>query len=275
MASRKKPTRHKMGYQERRQKYANVRSDLSKLKAKGLISPKANLRKAMPSLALRKKAEILRPVLEGKAQAVRLPKATRADFKEAGYNTVRGQTIIPKNVNQKVKVNNAGRPEIIEYREGKAVKSPYTVIILPADVSNFSAFYKRLTDDPTWLQKMLGRDGYVGFTFWGHNSLEVGTAEWLADYLKHYQPLFGDHDDSARAFKHLVLYKIKADSIADWRSLATGDVKYYGKGNKTVQDRRQAKDKHKRTAMSHGEALARDRARKQAERAKIKQGFKI
>jgi len=265
----KKHSSRKLTPQQLRQKYSTVRHELSILKSKGLISKSANLKKAKPSLSLRKKAEILRPIIEDRAQAIQLPKQSRSLYKAAGYQTTHGYTIVPKQPNEKVVVDKMNRPEI----RRKVGSTYYTKVHLPVNMRNFASFYEALKDDHTILDRMTGiKNPRYGFTFFGSNSLETGDSEWLIEYLQHYTPLF-DPTQVDDAFAHLILYYHK-DDISSYQWTPSPRIKR--KKFSTKQDRRPvyktggaARQERYRSAHEELEK-AKDRLRKRAQRDKAR-----
>jgi hypothetical protein len=211
----------KLTRDERRAKYAVQRHRLSQLKKMGLISPKANLMRDKPSAALLAKERRLRHVFTGFAQPVKLsPKATR-DYRDQGYPTYNGYLVIDKQPGEKVKVGK--NDELI--LTSKYNRPGFEQIILPANVRNWPAFHKWITEHHEELQALVGPFGYFGFTFYGNPSRLTGDAEWLIGWLEHYEALFPEEGiDSAeanQAFQHLILYKLKDQEMQSvWRAEA-------------------------------------------------------
>ena len=236
--------RRRLTATELRAKYAGARRDLSKLKAKGLISKRANLRKAKPSSALLKKLDRLGPVLTGHAQAVKLTPVQRKDFKEAGFPIYGKFTVFDKQPGEKIAINKNN--EVV-------VKSPdnrpgFVQVILPVNVRNFAAFYEWITDKPEELDAMLSPYAYFGFSFYGNHSHNTGDAEWLREYLRHYKPLFGENEDGSgvkaedadAAFRSLLLFRLADTATADVFANQRKERSQVGKMKtpKTIQDRR-------------------------------------
>ena len=213
MAARKSQGKRRgMTAQEKRAKYAPQRAALSKLKAKGLISPKANLRKAKPSSGLLKKLELLKPVLSGNAQAVKLSPKQRADYKEAGFTTTRGFTLIRKNANERVVVDKKGRVEI---KPVKPKFNPlYRRIVLPANVQRFDKFSNWIEQNPEQFETLVGGpSAQIGFTFDGHQSRRFMGPGEIREYLKHYNPIFGGGNDREEEFKNLELFVLSYEGM--------------------------------------------------------------
>lgn len=214
MAKRHKSKRNRLTTQERRAKYSSARKDLSKLKHKGLVSPRANLRRAKPSSGLLKKLEILRPVLEGKAEAVKLKPAVRRDYKEAGYFTTRGFTVIHKNPYERVTISQEGLPEL----KPKTIKTGEHYlrrIVLPANVRRGDKFREWLLNDYAALEKLAPNGALFAFTFKGYNSRDVKTADEMFEYLTHYKWVFGDGDEEESTFEQLILYAMDYPTARD------------------------------------------------------------
>lgn len=205
MAKRSKNKRRGLTAQERRAKYSGARKDLSKLKRKGLVSPRANLRRAKPSSGLLKKLEILRPVLEGRAEAVKLPRNVRADYKDAGYFTTRGLTVVTKNPFERVVVSKEELPEL-KPRILKKGASYLRKIVLPVNVRRGDKFRDWLENDYHNLEKLAPDGALFAFTFKGYNSRDVKTADEMFEYLTHYKWVFGDEEDEESTFDQLILY---------------------------------------------------------------------
>jgi len=249
MAARKSQGKRRgMTAQEKRAKYAPQRAALSKLKAKGLISPKANLRKAKPSSGLLKKLELLKPVLSGNAQAVKLSPKQRADYEEAGFTTTRGFTLIRKNANERVVVDSSGRPEVKPI--SSKVKELYRRIVLPANVQRFDRFTDWVEANPAEFEALVGGpSAQIGFTYDGHQSRRfMGPAE-IREYLKNYTPIFGDGDGSesgeGETFKSLELYVLSYEGM-----IAASMVPRHGDGPGGAKKKRTYVDETGRTTTT-------------------------
>lgn len=178
-----------------RSKYSAVRTDLKKLRRLGLVSQRANLDKARPSLALRRKAESFQALLSGEQQLVRVPRSKAKEFESIGYrNTSRG-LLVPVHLGEKAQYRAAG------YRRGRYVPEQGLVIvppidspqnglvriILPIDLNTYAAFDEWI-DNPERLERLKpqGSGIFFGFTFMGNRSLGTGDAQWVRDELRHY-----------------------------------------------------------------------------------------
>lgn len=214
MAKRSKSRRRGLTAQERRAKYSGARKELSKLKSKGLVSPLANLRRAKPSSGLLRKLEILRPVLEGKAAPIKLKPQIRRDYRDAGYFTTRGFTVIPKNPYELVHVSKEGLPEL----KPKTIKTGdhyLRRIVLPVNVRRGDRFRDWLENDYKSLEKLAPNGALFAFTFKGYNSRDVKTADEMFEYLTHYKWVFGDGEEEESTFEQLILYAMDYPTARD------------------------------------------------------------
>lgn len=235
--------RTKLTHAQRLAKYAGARHDLSKLKAKGLISKRANLRRAKPSPALLKKLDMLKPVLSNHAQAVKMSPTQRREYKQAGRKVYGQYVVFDKSPETTIKLNKRG--EVVLHSPFN--RPGFDQILLPVNVRNFDSFYQWITEHPEELDAMAGPFGYFGFTFYGNHARETGDGEWLREYLRHYKPLFHDGngvekaEDANAAFQHLTLYRLNSEEGASiFTNMATGGLATHAafKRGRTIQDRR-------------------------------------
>lgn len=266
MARRSKGKRSAAQRQERRAKYAPARRELSKLKTKGLISPRANLRKDKPSSGLLKKLEVLRPVLTGQAEAVKLPPKQRRDFKDAGFTTTQGFTVFPKGKGERVKVSKEGLPELIPAPrpEGGTYGAPFMRrIYLPANVRNAHDFERFLINNPNGYDGVGGPGSLIAFTYFGNRSREVRPWEKLYDYLLTYAQIF---DDDTR-FEALLFYEMNYQGAKQW------DLARMREANE--RDKKKGHFQPNAPLDEAGKAARRKReaARQRARRAKEKDRF--
>lgn len=218
-----------------RKRYAPIRATARKLQRKGLISSRADLSRAKPSLSVRKKAAALRGVTTGFQEAVTVGPATAKRYREAGFKVVGRKVIIEKTPEETLTRNRRGE---IEMRNPWG--NPFTQIILPVNMRNLPAFRSALHDHTEEFQKMAGPGGYFGFSFYGNKSYETGDAQWLASYLDLYESLWEDGGDDdgeyqATPFRNLILYRMDERGRYAWarqREAATEADRKHRKGTR-------------------------------------------
>ncbi len=169
------------------------------------------MRKDKPSSGLLKKLEVLRPVLTGNAQAVKLPARQRRDFKDAGFTTTRGYTIISKAPYETVKVSKEGLPELKTTKVERG--APFLRrIILPANVRRMDTFEKFLRDEPERFAALAPEGALFGFTYYGNRSRNIVPLNRLYEYLLKYNAIF---EDEGR-FEQLILYAMDYSNARRW-----------------------------------------------------------
>lgn len=188
-----------------RARYAPVRALAKKLQAKGLISPRANLSRAKPSLAVRKKALSLEGIFTGHQQAVEVTDVMASRFRKSGRRVIGRKVIFDKNPGQNVK---KAKGEIVIEEPGQ--QGAFETVILPVSIKNLQAFIDWIETDPERLDAMMPPGTFFAFTYYGKNSREIGDARWLTDYLKRYA------DTGGKGFQHFVLVRVMHGS--EWKS---------------------------------------------------------
>ena len=185
-----------------RAKYANVRREGRILQKKGLISDRANLSKAKPSLAVRKKIASLGGLFNGTQQVVPITDVMRRRYKTAGYRVIGQNLILDKQPQQKFKRR---RSEIIlednNIRFG-GQRHAFETILLPLDIRTLPEFVEWIREDPEKLMALLPPGTAFAFTFHGHNSRQIFSDPLeLADYLENY---YAGTDE----WQHFLLYRL-------------------------------------------------------------------
>lgn len=227
MTRPRKPSR-KLTKRQIRARYASARREGRILQKKGLLSSRANLSKAKPSLAVRKKIDSLRGILTGTQQAVEITDVMAPRFKARGMRVIGNKVILDKQPEQKFVRR---RSEIIlrdTSRNTQTSGLSFETILIPIGIRSLQEFIDWIEDDPEKLQRMLPPGTAFAFTFHGHNSREIfPDALSLAEYLRNYL-LAGQS-----SWQHFVL--IRLIRPGDW-------VAGIGRRNrrlKSSQDRRQ------------------------------------
>ena len=172
------------------------------LQKKGLLSPRANLSKAKPNLAVRKKIASLSGIFNGRQQAVEVTDVMLPRYKKAGYRTIGRNVIFDKQPMQRFKRR---RSEIILEETpvtGGQPERAFETVMLPLDISSLQAFVEWIREDPDRFMAYLPPGTAFAFTFHGHNSRQIFSDPLeLADYLEHY---FAGTD----AWQHFLLYRL-------------------------------------------------------------------
>jgi len=225
MARGGKSKGRKPSSQELRIRLAEIRKAASKLKAKGLISKSANLRKAIPSRAVQKRVALLEGVLRGEAVAVKRSRTVADYYRKAGFNVVGNFLLVDPLTAHQIS------PEEDQFLTYQRMTMGGTVerrIVLPASVKNLDTFLEG--DWTKWPPDLSGTGFVYAFTFYGRNSLATFTSiELLKEYLAYYRALT---DDPEEAWKELILYQVVEGS---WHPSAL-----VRRPKKTLQDRRMA-----------------------------------
>jgi hypothetical protein len=251
-------TKHRYGkrrlsYRQLQTKYASARADLRKLRSKGVISVRANLKRPKPSSALLKKLENFRPILEGHAQVVKLPRAETRKFREAGFDYSNGRIIIATEPTQRLRVEGG---QVVIKEQG--YRSVFKKIIPPVR-RDFATFHRYYTEHPGELEAMVPKGSMLGFTYFGNKSRVVGNVEDILEWLSHYDTLTGQDGttnakDARNNFKQLILYAMDARQAKFWEG--SPRTKYKRRSTHTVQDRRQASGRGPRKAIKKTHAQA-------------------
>lgn len=172
-----------------RARYASYRREGRILQKKGLISPRADLTRAKPSLAVRKRIESLKGILSGEQQAVVLPDVMRDKFRKAGRRIIGNKVIFDKKPNERIK---KVRGEVIlqgrlRERNGRRTRNDmFETVILPYGINDIEEFVEWLESNPERAERLLSSGTAFAFTFYGNHSRDTGDAEWLTEYLKAY-----------------------------------------------------------------------------------------
>ena len=215
-----------------RAKYTNDRREGRLLQKKGLLSPRANLTRAKPSLAVRKKIASLQGIFNGTQQAVEITDVQRPKLKASGYRVIGRKVIFDKQPRQRFKrrrnefileENNIGR-------DGD--HSAFETVMLPLDVRSLPDFAEWIRKDPDRFMALLPPGTAFAFSFHGHNSRQIFSDPLeLADYLESY---FAGAD----AWQHFLLYRLI--NPGEWRG-GTGQRNYKRKSGKQSNRSREYK----------------------------------
>lgn len=108
------------------------RSDVAKLKAKGLLSPRIDARKQKPTRYMQGRVAEFQDVLEGRAKVVKVPKRKgvkkRDDYERLRetFRVTRGHVVVPANTKANVSISRkTGEVTKTERINGRKVKSTF------------------------------------------------------------------------------------------------------------------------------------------------------
>lgn len=228
-----------------------IRSEVSKLKKAGIVSPRIDARTYQPSRYMLSKLKQNADIIAGEVIAVKAPKKVREKYVEKGLFEARGSVlIVPKDAaNQRARITRGLVETTRPLKYGEEVR-----IILPFKAADMEGVANRLKNDPT-LDGMKNPDELFGFRLFGHNMATIGfpDADELADYiLTRYAHLFSGKNGSA-AVKQFVLFRFKS------RDSQLADAPQSGK----VYTPRKKREEN---TWSYDRRLKRDAARKKKER---------
>jgi hypothetical protein len=229
-----------------RARYAEDRRKGKILQKKGLISARANLTRAKPSLAVRKKIASLEGVLDGRSQAVEITDVMAPKYKRAGYRVIGRKVILDKSPGQKFVRD---KSDIILVDEGRT--GGFESVLIPFDIRSIQQFVDWIREDPDQLMALLPPGTAFAFTYQGNNSRHIFTDPLeLADYLEHYNP---------EGWQHFVLYRLI--SPRDWiagaskpRLKRSSQDRRYKASSKTGQNQRYYQ--HNKTKIKNKNARA-------------------
>lgn len=228
-----------------------IRSEVSKLKRAGIVSPKIDARTYQPSRYMLGKLKKNADIISGQAIAVKAPKAIREKYVEKGLFEQRGGAlIVPReSANQRARIKRGLIETTRPLQFGEEIK-----LILPFKATDMENVANRLKDDPT-LDGLKNPDELFGFRLFGHNMATIGfpDASELADYiLTRYTHLFSGKNGKA-AVKEFILFRFKS------RASTLSEPPEAGK---TYSPRK----KRRENQWSYDRKLARDAARKKKAR---------
>lgn len=228
-----------------------IRSEVSKLKKAGIVSPKIDARTYQPSRYMLSKLRKNADIIAGEVIAVKAPPKVRKKYVEKGLFEQRGSVlIVPKDAaNQRARITRGLIETTRPLSYGEEVR-----LILPFKATDMEGVANRLKNDPT-LDGLKNPDELFGFRLFGHNMATIGfpDADELADYiLTRYHHLFSGKNGQA-AVKQFVLFRFKS------RDSQLSDAPQSGK---VYTPRR----KRQENQWSYERRLNRDAARKKKER---------
>jgi hypothetical protein len=165
------------------------RSSVAKLKRKGIVSKRVDARSQRTTRYMVAKVKAYQDVLEGRAIAVKAPRAVRESYSNAEREIlpVRGQFVIaPKQFeNQRARLKRGLVQIIRPLRNGQE-----EYVILPFKPIDMEDLITRMKSDPT-LDGLKEPDEYFSFRI-GENNSQVPfiDASEMADYMMRYEHLF-------------------------------------------------------------------------------------
>lgn len=169
------PKRKAKTGQERRRELLRFRSDVAKLKDKGLVSKRVDARKQRQTRYMKSQVKKYRDVLEGRAKAVKVPRAKARSYKNA-FRVKAGRVVVPvENKTERVRYNPKTQA-ITSTRTayGKRIKKQ----IVPSKVSD----WRDLPEGPNYRYTIpFAASGR--FTFESKRAL----AEFMSGYDKSYK----------------------------------------------------------------------------------------
>jgi len=210
-------------------KIKEFRHNISVLKRKGLVSKAIDARSIKPSSHYNSVIKNFKPVLEGTATAVKLPKKLREQYKSVGYKSAFEKIIIPHGPNERVIVTH-GMPKTTNSSGIVKMDIPVKFINLEQYLRDLKAKNLKKKEDERW-----------GFRFYGFNSRRT----------------YDDFDDMIETLQHYesVLHAIEEKSIEESLEIIEG-LTWYKIGNRKLW-------------KAHGEKMqSENNKRKQAERRK-------
>lgn len=200
----------------------SFRSDVAKLKAKGLVSPRVDARKQRATRYMVHKVKDLENALKGYVQPVKLPPKIARQYREAGFQVANNRVLMSPEVARRIRRSKAppsttgGYPSEVEYVGPKSGKTIIQKIYLPVSVRNWDNFLGRLkAGDFDHLKR---HQDHFAFTFFGRMSRKsFKDSEALWDHLQHYQAV-SDYPDLS--WEHFILYKVYPPGT--WEELGGG-----------------------------------------------------
>lgn len=257
----------------RGQALRDFKHSVSILKKEGLVRKTTDARKQKPTRYMRAKVEALRPVILGKAGAIRRTGKVFEEYKEAGFRTVAigkkrpsGYVLVERDTYRKIKKSRQSEGEYMTIRRfmGSEGDTVIEEVIMPATVQNIDDFMEALRSGQ--FDDLKRPEDFWAFQFYGNNSSATfKTSELLHDFLQFYKTL---QEGGEGSWKHFVLYRVYPPGV--W--LPQGGPaqqdrrRRRGKKTRTIQDRRQAGGRI--SAMSHETMLELDARRHREARAK-------
>lgn len=172
------------------------RSEIAKLKRKGLVSKKYDARKVTPTKYLKKQIKEFAAVLRGEATAVTIKKKeTRKAYQETGYQTKGKKVIIPLAKNEKITVTHG---KVV--RTQKMPMGTYQHIDIPIKYVNLRQYLEDLRRSDFKLSK----DEQFAFRFFGGESISTfANIEVLINKLMRYETIEDGLDASRKEQKNI------------------------------------------------------------------------
>lgn len=162
-------------------KLQGFRAAVRKLQKEGVIDKKIDAKKAKPTKRLTKKIADFKPVIEGKATALKLSKpAWRRHYKEQGHVVKDGFAIIDNVPGHRYSVTDRGI-------KTSKLEGRYETTELPLSEKNLEKFLHELEFNKKF-EKLKQPGERWAFRFYGNNSRRVfQTLRQLVDYISQYQ----------------------------------------------------------------------------------------
>jgi hypothetical protein len=184
------------------------RSQVAKLKSKGIVSKRVDARSQSATRYMRSKVRAFSDVLEGRTLAVRAPKDIRQKYIDAGIFQARGSfLIVPKE-------DARSRARIKKGRGLVEITTPLTwgqehEIVLPFKATNMMDLANRIAENPNF-DELKRPDEQFAFRLFGHNSRKafVNGQEFADHVLRNYQHLFSGKK-GLQAVRHLSVIRFK------------------------------------------------------------------
>lgn len=268
------------------------RNEISRLKKKGLISKKYDARKVNPTKYLKKQIKEFAKVLSGQAKAVKVSKETKAAYKQAGYKT-KGQKVVVEIAEGETVTVSHGR--IIRKRIEAA--GSFEHVEIPIRYVNLRQFLEDLREKGDALKN---DNELFAFRFYdNHSWATFHDIESLIEYIETYETVADALRKDRKAmgrevYRNLEIVRVNRKYSKKWTNPPEGrqqtprnreyQQRYAArraerlanmtpsqKGN--YNDKVAARMRKYRATMTHKEhqaTLAKDAARKRAERAKKK-----
>lgn len=190
------------------------RTNVAKLKKKGVVSKRVDARKQAPTRYMRAKVRKFQDVLSGQSIAVKAKKSIREKYTTAGIFEERGSfLIVPKE-------NARSRARIKKGRDLIEIITPLKFgeereVVLPFKATDMLDLAQKIQDNKS-VDDLKKGDEQFAFRLFGHNSRKgfVDREEFADHVLRNYRHLFSGRN-GATAIKHLSVIRFKgyADQV--------------------------------------------------------------
>lgn len=243
------------------------RSQVAKLKSKGIVSKRVDARKQEATRYMRAKVRSFSDVLEGRAIAVKAPKDIRQKYVDAGVFASRGShLIVPKE-------DARSRARIKKGRDLIEITTPLRwgeehEIVLPFKATDMMDLANKVANNANF-DDLKRPDEQFAFRLYGHNSRKafVNGQEFADHVLRNYQHLFSGKKGQ-QAIRHLSVIRFKgyADEVPEpnpdspyYETPTTNtrrkiDKKGRNSGRDTYQNQRRKKDANRKSKARAAES---------------------